>query len=344
MSQKFHFNNFYSQGFAPAGFKGILTSLPTAGIIFSFIGYSPAIQLAGEAKNPQKAIPIAIIGAISICIVLYVLIQIAFIGAVDPHSIQHGWRHMAFQGDAGPFAGIAAGLGLAWFVHVLYADAVVSPFGTGFIYTAATARINYAASKNGYFPQVFLRLNRKKIPIAAIITNFFVGMIFFLPFPSWQSLMSFLVSAFVAAYAVGPIALITLRYKNPELERPFKLPFAYLFSLLAFYFCNLIVIWTGWHTVWRMLIAISIGYIYLIGFKRSAGGKDVSLEWQRGYWIFPHFIGLGIISYLSSFGGGNNVIPFGWDFLIIGLFTMAIFRMATRGVLPSGQLNAIELA
>lgn len=331
LSTKFHIENFTQfGGFAPTGVKGILSALPTAGVIFSFIGYSTAILLAGEAKNPQKWIPFAVIGSLGICIILYTLIQIAFIGALSPEDLANGWQHLSFKGDSGPFAGIAVALGLAWFVNILYSDAIISPFGTGFIYTAATARINYAASKNGYFPEFFQRLNSKGMPHISILTNFLVGMIFFLPFPSWQSLVEFLVSAFVAAYAVGPIALIVLRYKEPELHRPFKLPAAYAFCLLAFYCCNLIVLWTGWNTVWRMLIAIAVGYIYLIFFKRSTSGKTMDLKWKQGYWIFPHFIGLGIISFLSSFGGGMDVIAFGWDFVVTALFTIVIFHLATQ--------------
>ncbi|WP_323808254.1 hypothetical protein [Coxiella endosymbiont of Ornithodoros maritimus] len=53
----FHTTNFSSHGFATQGIKGILTALPSGGVIFSFIGYSTVIQLAGEAKNPQRSIP-----------------------------------------------------------------------------------------------------------------------------------------------------------------------------------------------------------------------------------------------------------------------------------------------
>lgn len=64
--------NFYNHGdFFEAGAHGILRALPTAGVIFSFIGFSPAIHFAGESKNPQRALPIAIIGSLSICMVLY---------------------------------------------------------------------------------------------------------------------------------------------------------------------------------------------------------------------------------------------------------------------------------
>src|SRR3990167_5526764 len=93
-------------GFMPYGLHGVVAALPAAGVIFSFIGYSPAIQLAGESKNPQKAIPIAILGSLTICIVLYSCLQFVFIGAVQSSALMHGWAALRFSGDTGPIAGI----------------------------------------------------------------------------------------------------------------------------------------------------------------------------------------------------------------------------------------------
>lgn len=327
----FHAGHFTQYGgFAPFGLKGIVAALPAAGVVFSFIGYSPAIQLAGEAKNPQRAIPIAIIGSLTLCIVLYVILQIAFIGSVSPAALAHGWGKLSFVGDAGPVAGIIALMGIAWFVKVLYVDAVISPFGTAYIYTASTARVTYAMTKNGYMPEIFQRLNKRGVPVLAILLNFVVGLLFFLPFPGWQAMVGFLVSCFVVAYAVGPIACMTLRRTMPDQERPFRLPFAGVTSLLAFYFCNLIIYWTSWSTVWRMLVTVGIGYIVLIAYRFIDKDKQ-PLDMAKAWWIFPYFVGLGLISYLGNFKG-IKVIPFGWDFAVIAVFSMVIFYFAVRAV------------
>lgn len=322
----FHPANFtHFGGFMPMGLHGVLAALPAAGVIFSFIGYSPSIQLAGEAKNPQRAVPIAILGSISLCIILYVLLQVVFTGAVSANSISNGWHHINFSGDAGPFAGIMTAIGIAWFVKILYFDAMISPFGTAFIYTCATARMNYAASENQYAPKAFLNLNRKGVPVAAVMVNFFIGLIFILPFPSWQKMVSFIVSIFVFAYAIGPIALLSLRRQQPKIARPFKVPFANFTCLLAFYICNLILFWTGWETIFRMIITISIGLIYFAVY--AIRSKHV-LHLKNGLWLFPYIVGLGAISYLGSYGGGMGILPFGWDFAVIAIFSAICFRFA----------------
>ena len=324
VSNHFDTHNFIASGFAPYGLKGILSALPTAGVIFSFIGYSPAIQLAGEAKNPQKAVPFAIVGAIVIAIILYVAVEISFVGVLVPADFATGWAHLHFKGDAGPIAGVLSAFGVLWFVKVIYVDAVISPLGTAFIYTASTSRVNMAMSKNGFMPGWMQKMNGHGVPYLAIGINFIVGMIFFLPFPGWQAMVSYLVSCFVLAYAAGPIACAALRARMPKQKRPFKIPFYKPFCLLGFYICNLIVLWTGWDVVWKMLVTIAIGYVILFLSYR----KDLSsLEGPRGIWMVPYLFGTGLISWLSSFGG-LNIIPFGYDFLVVACFSIVIFWYA----------------
>lgn len=323
----FHPGNFTAQGFNPSGIKAILTALPTAGVIFSFIGYSPAIQLAGEAKTPQRSIPIAIIGALLISICLYVLLQTSFIGAVQTKDFMHGWGHLSFTGDTGPFAGIAVAIGVGWLAFILFIDAAISPFGTALIYTAATARIGYAMGENGYLPNPLMKMNRFGIPHRIILLNFIIGVFLLMPFPSWQRLVGFLVASLVFSYAVGPLALPVLRKTLPSQPRPFRVPMPKLMCILAFYICNLIIYWSKWVIVSKMLVAMVIGYVVLIIFKQTKQGKKLNLEWHKAWWIFIYVGLLGLISYFGAFGG-KNMITFGWDFVVIGVMTWLVFELS----------------
>ena len=73
-----------SGGFAPFGAKGVLDAVVGAGIVFSYLGFEQADQLAGEIKNPQRNLPRAIIGAMLIGTAIYIMVQIVFIAAMDP--------------------------------------------------------------------------------------------------------------------------------------------------------------------------------------------------------------------------------------------------------------------
>lgn len=320
----FHLSNFTQHGFNPFGLKAVLTALPAAGVIFSFIGYAPAIQLAGEAKNPQRSIPIAIIGSLGCAIVLYVSLQVCFIGAVSPAAFAKGWGGLSFLGDVGPFAALALSAGAVWLSVILFADAAISPFGTAFIYTASTARIAYAMGESQYLPRWFMRLNRHNMPVRLIMLNFCLGLLLFLPFPSWQKLVGFLVSALVFSYAVGPLALPILRKTMPDQPRPFSLPYPNVLSLLAFYVCNLILYWTGWHTISKIVIALAIGYVLFFCCYR--GLKQ--LAWRQSGWFFLYVALLAVISCLGDFEGGLHVIRFGWDFLAVAVMSALIFTLA----------------
>jgi amino acid transporter len=327
----FHKSNFTAyEGFAPFGWKGIITALPLGGIVFSFIGYSPAIQLAGEAKNPQKAIPFAIVGAVAVCIILYVLIQMAFIGAMKPEFLAHGWAHLSFSGDAGPFAGILTAFGVTWLVVVIYADAFISPFGTAYIYTAATARVGYALSEIGFFGKMLTTLNKNNVPLKAMLLNYCVGMLLFLPFHAWQAMVEFLISCFIIAYSVGPISLYVMRNKDEDRKRPFRVPLYKAICMIAFYVCNMLLMWTGWQTIQHLLMAIGVGVIILL-YKIVADKTD---QWRgqlkKSWWLIPYIIGIGVITWLSSFGGGENIIPFGIDFFAMAIFTIIIFVCAVK--------------
>lgn len=322
-----NFSNMPAQ-FTAMGWPAVFSALASGGIIFAFTGFKHGVELAGETKNPSRTVPIAIIASILVCLALYIGLQVAFIGALDGSMIKNGWHNLSFANDTGPLVGIAGILGLAWLVKLLYVDAAVSPLGAGFIYATSTARIVYGMSKNGSFPSLFSRLNKQGFPYWAIALNFALGIFLFLPFPGWQQMVDFLVSAAVIAYAVGPIALLCLRRQLPNAKRPFKLWMANILCTFAFYCCNMMNYWIGWATISKLGIAISVGFVYLI-YRYYVLGKGEKNRFgiRAALWVVPYLYGLVLISYLGSFGG-KGVIPFGWDFLVVAIFSLAILWLA----------------
>ncbi|MEO8401464.1 MAG: APC family permease [Gammaproteobacteria bacterium] len=325
----FHPENFTGMfsGTGTNSWPAILSAVATGGIAFAFTGFKHGVELAGEAKRMAISIPLAIVGSVVCCLILYLGLQIAFIGALHPTALANGWEHLSFAGDVGPFAGLAGGLGVIWLLKLLYIDAAVSPSGAGLIYVTSTARIIFAMSKIGYVPRFLSLLNGQDFPVAAILFNFVVGMCLFLPLPGWQAMVSFLVSGMVISYAMGPIALLCLRLELPNEKRLFRLPAANVLCLLAFYFCNLISYWTGWDTIYKLAIAIAIGFVFF-GIAAAKGTiQQKSLGMKSAIWIVPYLLGLILISYLGAFGG-KNIIPFGWDFLVIAIFSSVILYLA----------------
>ena len=333
----FHGTNFTKQGFAPFGAKGILEAISTSGIIFALLGFEQAIQLSGESRNPKRDIPRAVLGSVAIGATIYVALQVVYIGALPSSTFAHGWANLTYKGISGPFAGLATIIGLGWLAWILYLDAIISPAGTGLIYTTSTSRISYGLSRNGYAPQLFEQTDRRGVPWFGLIISFVTGVLCFLPFPSWQQLVSFITSASVLMYAGAPLAYGVLRKRLPDRERPYRLPAGSVISPLSFVVASLIIYWAGWDTLWRLGVAIVIGYVLLGSYAWYAKAKGQAnapdLNWQSAQWLPVYLIGMGVISYEGGFCatagcGATGHIKLWWDIAIIAVFSLAIYYWA----------------
>jgi amino acid transporter len=340
----FHTGNFTAaNGFNPYGAHGILAAVSTSGIIFALLGFEQADQLAGESNNPRRDIPRAVIGAVTIGVIIYLLLQIVFLAALPAAQIQGTWATAGYTHFSGPFANLATALGLGWLAAVLYIDAVISPGGTGLIYTTASSRVSYGLSRNGYIPSAFETTDRRGIPWVGLITAFVVGCICFLPFPSWRSLVGLITSASVLMYAGAPLALGALRRRLPAATRPYRLPAAGVIAPLSFAVANLLILWSGWTTDYKLGIAILIGYVILAA-NRLLRLNPVApvLEWRAAGWLPVYLVGMGLIVYLSDFGPlANPVFTLWWDMLAVTVFSLAIYAWAQRVALPAASIERL---
>jgi amino acid transporter len=138
-------------GFAPYGAHGIFAALP-AGLVFALQGIEQAGQMAGEAKNPKRVVSRAVITAMLIGAAVYVALEIAFIGSLNPRNLAHGWADPIGAGDFGPYYTLAIAAGAGWLGTVLLIDAVISPAGTGLVYVGTSARLSYALGEEEVLP------------------------------------------------------------------------------------------------------------------------------------------------------------------------------------------------
>ena len=341
----FNAGNFTAaDGFSPDGVHGILLAISTSGIIFSYLGFEQADQLAGEAKNPKRDIPFAIIGAMIIGILIYVGLQVAFLLALPDGAIGNTW---AAKGDGlytmftGPFAEVATLLSIGWLAWIVYADAVISPAGTGLIYTTGSSRVSYGLSRNGYVPTPFEWVNERGVPWVGLIAAFVTGCICFLPFPSWQSLVGLITSASVLMYAGAPLSLGAFRRRMPDADRPYRLPAAAFMAPFGFIISGLVIVWSGWDTDWKLGIAILIGYA-ILGLSRAFNLNDKSphLHWRSAAWLPAYLVGMGVIVYLSNFGPLDSPWFGDWTgMLVTAAFSLVIYYWAMQVALPSEEIE-----
>jgi len=344
---KFHGGNFSppGEGFMPGGVHGLFAALPVAGIIFAYSGFEQADQLAGEIKDPGRNLPRAIIIAVLIGTAVYTLLQVALIGAMPHDLLNHGWLNFADKDiKAGPFAGLAGVVGLSWLAFILRVDAIISPAGTGLIYTTGTSRVSYGLARNRYVPQVFAKVDSRGIPWVSLIGAFLIGLIFLLPFPSWHTLVGLITGASVLMYAGAPLSLGAFRGQVPDANRPYRLPAASVLAPAAFVVADLLIYWSGFEVVWKLGIVLVIGYV-IIGVAMAFDPQRPPIQWKSALWLPVWLIGLGIISWLGQFDGGavlapvnTKTIPFWWDIVVVAAFSLAIYYWAMYSKLPQAEM------
>jgi amino acid transporter len=327
----FRWENLYEfGGFAPTGISGIFGAVSGGGVVFAYLGFRNVLDMAGEARNPQRDIPFAVIGTLGLCMILYLALQIAFIGVVPPAHLSNGWAGVTESAAGGPFAAIAILLGLHWLAVVLYADAIMSPSGTALAFMATTARLNYSLARAKQAPARFERLNRHQVPAWGLLFNFVVGVMFVLPLPGWNEIVGFITTTSVLSFAFGPISLVVLRRQDPHRPRPFRIPAATVFSATTLILIGFIVYWTGWQTNWKIFLLALVGVVIFAISRLTGLGRDEPLQLRAAAWVLPYYVGLAAVSCLGNYGGGLGVLPSGIDMAIIAVFSLAILWLAVK--------------
>jgi amino acid transporter len=332
--------NMQVHGFAPFGFAGVEGAVSAGGIIFAYLGLTPIISVASEVRDPQRTIPIALILSVSLSTVIYLLLQIAFLGSIPTGLLADGWSGTGTQ-FALPYHDIALALGLGWLAVLVVSDAVISPSGTGNIYMNATPRVVYGMARSGYFFKLFSRIDGASgIPRPALWLTFALSVFWTLPFPSWEALIRVVSAALVLSYAVAPITVAALRRNAPELQRPFYVRRFGLLGPLSFIVAALIVYWSDWATVsWLLGLQIGMFLVYILCRLASPAGRaKLGQEVYSSLWLIAFYALVIVVSWLGTFGG-KGLIAHPWDSLAIAAIALAIYYWGAHTGLPAALLE-----
>ncbi|BCU80892.1 putative amino acid-proton symporter YbeC [Polycladomyces abyssicola] len=336
----FHSGNFTDHGgFTPYGWSGVLTAIATSGVVFAFNGFQSPVNLAGEAKNPSRSIPIAVIGSILIAGLIYVLLQVAFIGAISPEQAAKGWANINLNS---PFADLAIALNLNWLALLLFADAFVSPSGTGITYTATTARMIYGMKENGYMPGIFGSIHPLYgVPRAAMCFNLVISFVFLFFFRGWGSLAEVISVATLISYVTGPISVMALRRTGPHLNRPLKLKGMSFIAPIAFILASLILYWATWPLTGEVIFIMLLGLPIYFYYQAKAGWAGFAQQLKAGLWMIVYLAYMTSISYLGSDRfGGINMIPYGIDMVLIAVSSLLFYFWGIKSAWETEYIQA----
>ncbi|WP_405496158.1 APC family permease [Nocardia sp. NBC_00511] len=328
----FHTSNFTQHGgFAPYGWSAVLTAVTTCGVVFAFNGFQAVVNLGGAAKNPGRAIPIALVGALSIGLVLYLALQTAFLGSVPAEKLaEAGWHGVDMTS---PFADLAKMLMLFWVVVMLQFGAFISPLGANIGNVASASFMAQNLAATGFFPKK-LRETHPKYGTArpAMWLNLAFSVLLLVTVGhSWEALASVVSAAMVVSYLIGPIAVGVFRITKPELPRPFRLPAAKILCPITFAFAACALYWSKWPDTGKvaLLTLVSVPIAVLVLWRK--GEQNLLRQLAPAWWMITFLLWMSVLSALgSSEFGGHNVIPGGIDIAIVAVSAIGFYFWAVR--------------
>ena len=344
MSHGFHWSNFHVgiHGGAHVGnLAAILTAVATSGIVFSYNGFQSPVNLAGEAHNPGRSVPFAIFGSIALSTVVYVLLQVAFLGAIEPSHLGEGWAALEYSS---PFAQLALAMNLNWLAVLLYADAFVSPSGTGSTYTATTARMIYAMERSNTVPAVLGRVHpRSGIPRPAMWFNLLVSFIFLFFFRGWGKLAAVISVATIITFLVVPVSVMVLRRTAPKLHRPLRIKGLAFFAPLAFVMATLMFYWARWPYTGEIMLLLILPLPVYFYYQAKAQWRDFPRHLRAALWMIAYLLALTGFSWAGSHEfGGHDYLSYGWDQLAVAIAAVGFYFWGLRSGWRTPGIEAAE--
>ena len=246
--------------FGEFGWSGVLRG---AGVVFFvFIGFDIVATMAQETKNPQRNMPIGILGSLLVCTVLFILFGYVMTGLAN---------YTEFKNSAAPVAIAIANTPYEWLGVAVILAILIGYTSVILVDLLGQSRVFYSMSKDGLLPKVFSELHPKfNTPyksniVLCIFISFFAGLVPISVVGEMTSIGTLL------AFVMVCLGILILSKKEPNLERPFKTPFVPVVPILGIITCVVMMVSLPFDTWLRLFVWLAIGFViyFFYGKKRS---------------------------------------------------------------------------
>jgi APA family basic amino acid/polyamine antiporter len=240
------------------GVGGVLTAATI--VFFAYIGFDAVSTQAGEAINPKKDVPFAIIASLLICTLLYIAVSLVLTGMVPYDQLDL----------KAPVASAFSGAGIDWAVYLITIAATAGLMSVMLVMMLGQTRIFLGMAKDGLLPKnMFGSLHPKfKTPYkSTILVGFIVSVVAALtPIDKVSEMCSM---GTLLAFAMVCLAVLMLRVKQPELERPYKTPFIYFVAPMGVAFNLFLMSYVRENTWYAFLIWGTLGVLVYFLYSRK---------------------------------------------------------------------------
>ncbi|WP_296708014.1 amino acid permease [Rhodoblastus sp.] len=245
--------------FGHYGYSGVLRA--AAVVFFAYIGFDAVSTAAQEARDPQRDLPIGLIGSLTICTILYIAVAAVLTGVVPFAALDR----------PDPISAVIDAVGMPALAVAVKIAALAGLTTVILVLLFGQARILFAMARDGLLPDVFARLHpRFHTPAAsqAVIGLAVAATAGLLPINLLGEMVSI---GTLAAFALVCVAVMHLRRRHPELPRPFRVPLAPALPILGVLACLILMAGLPWQTWVRLLVWLAIGMaIYLTTGRNGA--------------------------------------------------------------------------
>jgi len=218
--------------FAPNGMNGIFSG--AAVVFFAYIGFDAVSTTAEEARNPKRDMPIGIIGSLIVCTIIYAVVAAVFTGMIPFPALTHA---LATE-QAEPLTLAMKYVQMPnWMVGIVALGSVIAHTAVLLVFQLGQPRIFFAMSRDGLLPKFFAKVHPKfRTPhVSTIITGIGVGVASM--FTTLSDMVDLTNIGTLFAFFLVCIGIVILRIKEPNRERPFRVPFGIVLPILGAISC-----------------------------------------------------------------------------------------------------------
>lgn len=289
ISHQFHPQNFttVNHSVLTYGIGSVLSAVVMTGIIVAFNGFQTVISFASEVENPARTIPLSISIAIIASLLVYLLLQTAFIGAMPSDMLNNGWHQLQMSAPVVQLLGL---IGLGLWTSVVYVGATVSPCGSGMAFAGSASRMFTAMASNRQMPTFFAKINPlHNVSRRSLVINVILAAVILLSARSWERLAEILSLIHIISYLPVPIALWVFRRQLDQSNYQFRLPFGKFIAFALFIFFSYLVTLADMMVVEELFLLLLMFQLIYIGVN-TKNLAEVSSIVKKSWSVWLYFL------------------------------------------------------